>query len=188
MKTNGGQPIASTEITRKSPVRVKMRRLGANYGTLYPPDGEAKNWWRALKVALGTTSSSFVSASLAQLQAAARLPDGPVSETAMNAAFALIQVAAPKNEVEAALAIQMACTHAAAMAVLGRMSSQGHRTASAYASAAATLMRAYALHLETLRRLRGGVSPQITVEQVHISDEARAVIGTVAIHKTWEER
>jgi len=86
----------------------------------------------------------------------------------MNAAFALIQVAAPKNEVEAALAIQMACTHAAAMAVLGRMSSQGHRTASAYASAAATLMRAYALHLETLRRLRRGVSPQITVEQCDI--------------------
>src|SRR2546429_3171126 len=101
----------SAKIRRRSPVGAKRGGFGANYGTLYPPDGEAKNWWRALKVALGTSSSSFVDASLAQLQAAARLTDGPVSDTAMNAAFALIQVAAPKNEVEAALAIQMACTH-----------------------------------------------------------------------------
>jgi hypothetical protein len=68
-----------------------MRRHGMNYGTLYAPDGEAKNWWRALKAALGTTSSSFVNESLEQLQAAARLPDGLLSDTGMNAALALIR-------------------------------------------------------------------------------------------------
>ena len=47
------------------------------------------------------------------------MPDGPVSETGMNAAFALIEAAAPQNEIEGALVIQMACTHAAAMAALG---------------------------------------------------------------------
>jgi hypothetical protein len=120
MKKNGVQATASIEIPRKSPVGVKLRRLGVNYGKLYPPDGEARNWWRALKAALGTASSSFVNASLAQLQAAARLPDGPVSETAMNAAFALIQAVAPKNEIEGALAVQMACTHSAAMAALSK--------------------------------------------------------------------
>jgi hypothetical protein len=35
-----------------------------------------------------------------QLQAAARLPDGIVSESGMNAAFALIQAIAPANEIE----------------------------------------------------------------------------------------
>ena len=36
----------------------------------------------------------------------------------MNAALAMIEAAAPKDETEAALAVQMACTHTAAMAVL----------------------------------------------------------------------
>ena len=39
----------------------------------------------------------------------------------MNAALALIEAAAPKDEVEAALAIQMACTQTAAMAVLAKL-------------------------------------------------------------------
>ena len=63
-------------------------------------------------------SSAFVNASLLQLQAAAQLPFGGISETATNAALALIEAAAPRNEVEGALAVQMACTHAAAMSVL----------------------------------------------------------------------
>jgi hypothetical protein len=152
-----------------------------NYGRLYPPNGEAKSWWRALKADLGTTSSWFVNASLAQLQAAARLPDGPVSETGMNAALALIHAAAPQNEIEGALAIQMACTHAAAITALGRVGSAGHRTASAYASAAATLLRTYSSQLEALRRLRGSGPQHVQVDHVHINDDARAVIGVVAL-------
>jgi MFS family permease len=71
-----------------------------------------------LKKALGTKSSDFVNASLLELQAAANLPFGGISEVGMNAALALIEGAAPRNEVEGALAVQMACTHTAALAVL----------------------------------------------------------------------
>ena len=39
----------------------------------------------------------------------------------MNAALAMIEAAAPKDEIEGALAVQMACTHTAAMAVLARL-------------------------------------------------------------------
>ena len=39
----------------------------------------------------------------------------------MNAALAMIEAAAPKDEIEAALAVQMACTHTAAMAVLAKL-------------------------------------------------------------------
>jgi len=65
---------------------------------------------------LGTTSSDFVNASLLQIQATARLPFGTISEH--YAALAIIEAATPKNEIEAALAVQMACAHTAAMAVL----------------------------------------------------------------------
>jgi hypothetical protein len=39
----------------------------------------------------------------------------------VNAALALIEAAAPRDEVEAALAVQMAATHSAAMTVLERL-------------------------------------------------------------------
>jgi hypothetical protein len=100
------------------------------------------------------TSSPLVNASLAHLQAAARLPNSGVSETGMNAALALIEAISPKDEVEGALAVQMACTHAAAMAVLGRLN--GERRLTALGTAATRLLRAYALQLEALRRLRHG--------------------------------
>jgi hypothetical protein len=39
----------------------------------------------------------------------------------MNAALAMIEAASPKDEIEAALAVQMACTHTGAMAVLAKI-------------------------------------------------------------------
>ena len=38
----------------------------------------------------------------------------------MNAVLAFIEAAEPRNEIEAAFAIQMACTHAVTIAVLSR--------------------------------------------------------------------
>src|SRR6476659_4218134 len=94
---------------RPSPGRVEFRRGNASLAKPYPPDGESKGWWHRLKKALGTKSSDFVNASLLELQAAAHLPFGGISEVAMNAALALIEAAAPRNEIEGALAVQMAC-------------------------------------------------------------------------------
>ena len=72
----------------------------------------------------------------------------------MNAALAMIEAAAPKDEIEAALAIpsRPAC-HVAAMAVLAKMDVA---FATELGSAAARLMRAYATQVEVLRRLRNG--------------------------------
>jgi hypothetical protein len=49
------------------------------------------------------------------------LPGGGISEIAVNSALALIEAAQPTDEIEAALALQMACTHIAAMAILSRL-------------------------------------------------------------------
>jgi hypothetical protein len=83
------------------PVRIKLRRLNANQAQAYPPDGETEAWWGRLKNALGTSSDAFVDASLRQLQSAAQLPYSFISETALKAALAMIEAAAPNNEVEA---------------------------------------------------------------------------------------
>jgi hypothetical protein len=172
-----------TNGSRRPPVRVKLQRINADRARPYPPDGESRAWWGRLKKALGTTSSSFVEASLIQLQAAARLPCSGISEMAVNAALAMIEAVGPKDEIEGALAVQMACTHSAAMAVLARLGG-GHgteRRAAALGSAAARLLRAYSTQVELLRRLRNGGSQYVRVEHVHINDGAQAVIGNLKV-------
>ena len=110
-----------------------------------------------------------------------RLPFGGISETAVNAALAMIEAAAPKDEIEGALAVQMACTHTAAMAVLARLGG-GHGSelrVAALGSAAARLLRAYATQVEVLRRLRHGGQQYVRVEHVYVNDGGQAVIGNV---------
>jgi NAD(P)-dependent dehydrogenase (short-subunit alcohol dehydrogenase family) len=99
----------------------------------------------------------------------------------MNAALAMVEAAAPKDEIEGALAVQMACTHAAAMAVLARLEAAfaSEQRVATFGSAAARLMRAYAAQVEVLRRLRNGGQQFVRVEHVYVSDCGQAVIGNV---------
>jgi hypothetical protein len=93
----------------------------------------------------------------------------------------MIEAAAPKDEIEGALAVQLACTHTAALAVLARLGG-GHgseRRVAALGSAAARLLRAYATQVEVLRRLRHGGQQFVRVEHVHVNEGAQAVIGNV---------
>jgi hypothetical protein len=164
--------------------RREERQLqhGADLVKIHPPAGDDWAVWRdRLKRALGTTSDDFVDASLCQLQAAAQLPGSGVSETAVNAALAMIEAAAPKDEIEGALAVQAACTHTAAMAVLSRLGNgyPGERRVVAFGSAAARLLRAFTCQVEVLRRLRHGGRQYVRVEHVHVNDGGQAVIGNV---------
>jgi hypothetical protein len=176
---NSPAPVASQR--RHPPVRVKVWGADGKLAKVHPPDGEAENWWRRLNKALGTASSDFVNASLFQIQSACRSPLGGISELSMNAALAMIEAAAPKDEIEAALAVQMACTHTAAMAVLAKLdvAFATERRVAAFGSAAARLLRAYAMQVEVLRRLRNGGQQFVRVEHVHVSDGGQAVIGNV---------
>jgi hypothetical protein len=161
--------------------RVKLKRINSDLSKAYPPDGEHKRWWDRLKAALGTTSSDFVNATLVQIQNASRLPCGGISETSVNAVLAFIEAAEPKNEIETALAIQMACSHAVTMAVLSRAggASGGNRHVAMMAAAAARLLNAFANQVETMRRLRNGGTQLIRVERIEVSDSAQAIIGNI---------
>jgi hypothetical protein len=163
-------------------VRVKLERKNAVLVKAHPPAGDDRaDWWNRLKLALGTTSDAFVDASLCQLQAAAQLPGSGISEIAVNAALAMIEAAAPKDEIEGALAVQMACTHTAAVAVLSRLGNgyPGEKRVVAFGSAAARLLRAFTSQVEVLRRLRHGGRQYVRVEHVSVNDGGQAVIGNV---------
>ena len=144
-------------------------------------DGEIKAWEARLNNALGTVSPDFVKTSLLQLQRAARSPYGTISETAINAALAMIEAFAPRDEVEGALAVQAACTHGAAMAILARLDSGfgTERQIAAFGSTAARLMKTFAMQVELLHRLRHGGQQFVRVEHVHVNDGGQALIGNV---------
>jgi hypothetical protein len=173
--------LIKAPTSRRRPVRVGLRRVNASLATPYPPKGDGKEWWDRLKTAVGTSSSDFVTQTLYQLQAAARLPNGGISEVGVNSALSIIEAAKPDNEMEAALVIQMACTHAASMAVLSRLGGGhgGDRHVAMMAAAASKLLRAYALQVETLRRIRAGGSQFMRIEHIHIESNAQAVIGNI---------
>jgi len=173
--------VITGTTSRLRPVRVKLQRVDASLSKAYPPDGQGKIWWARLKQALGTSSSDFVNASLFQLQKAAQLPCGGISEIAINAALAMIQAAEPQNEIEGALAVQMACTHTAAISILARFGGSGgsERRVAALASAASRLLRAYSGQVETLRRLHHGSDQHVRVEHVHVNEGGQTVIGNI---------
>lgn len=174
------EPAAAPAI-RPKPVRVKLKRIDANTAKPYPPDASPE-WWERLKAALGTCSGDFVQASLHQFVRGARLPGTGTSEIGLNAALAFIEGAKPRDEVEGALIIQMACIHSATMAVLCRFGGEygGERSMTAGANAVAKLAKAYATQVEALRRLRRGGSQLVRVEHVHIQEGAQAVVGVIA--------
>jgi hypothetical protein len=181
MNEPSNSPARVAGRPRVPPVRVKIYRADGKLARVHPPDGEAKLWWQRLNKALGTASSDFVNASLFQIQSASRSPWGGISELSMNAALAMIEAAAPKDEIEAALAVQMACTHTAAMAVLAKLdvAFSSEQRVAAFGSTAARLMRAFATQVEVLRRLRSGGQQFVRVEHVHVNDGGQAVIGNV---------
>jgi hypothetical protein len=116
------QPIQVPAPARKAPVRVKLERINCDVAKSLPPDGDQQVWLDRLMTACGSSSPDFVQATLFQLQAAARLPNSGLSETALNAALAMIESEQPRGEAECAVVVQMACLHSATMAVLARPS------------------------------------------------------------------
>ena len=71
--------------------------------------------------------------------------------------------------------------HTAAMAVLAKMDAGfgTEQRVAAFGSTAARLMKAYAMQMEVLRRLRSGGQQVVRVEHVHVNDGGQAVIGNV---------
>lgn len=179
MKTQKRLPVQAKSGAPR-PVRVKLKRETVDRSIPYPPDDLKGEWGSRLKRALGSNSGDFVSATLFQIQIACRLPFEGTSETAVNAVLATIEGAQPRNEIEAISAIQLACAHAATMALLNSLRQTSGRHVAPLASAAAQLIKASAIQSEQLRKLKGGQSQYVRVEHVHVNDGGQAVIGNVA--------
>ena len=181
MSKSENLPATSRRPRRSSPVGVRIVSIQGNVVSFASSGAACDVWRRQLKTALGTTSDAFVDMCLHHLERAARMPgDGP-SDMAISGAIAVITAFAPKNEMEAALAVQAACTHMVAMVMMARIGGGhgGDRRLPGMASAAAKLLRAYCTQIETHRRLRGGGEQKIIVKHVTVNEGGQAIVGAV---------
>lgn len=92
------------------------------------------------------------------------------------AAIALVAAVEPRNELEATMAVQMVAANEAALLCFRRMNgAQLINQMSAYSAMANKAMRSFALHVETLAKLRRG--GEQVVRHVHVNEGGQAVIA-----------
>lgn len=161
-----------------SPLRVAVE--WGKDGYLDAPHSDPAGMFVVLQDALGTTSSAFRNSNLGFLEYAARDrgEDRGKSEAGLNASLALVEAIAPQNELEAALAVQMAGVHNLTGELLGR-AKQTDRVdhIALFGSLAVKLARTFTAQIEVHAKLRGGGKQQVEVRHVYVN--GNAVIGDV---------
>jgi hypothetical protein len=181
MSKSPNLPVVSRRPRRLQPAAIRIAGIQSGVVSLVSPGPTYEVWRKQLKTALGTVSDAFVDMALHHLERAARMPGEGPSNVSINGALAIIAAFAPRNEAEATLALQAACTHMVAMVIMARIGGGhgGDRRLPALASAAAKLMRAHCMQVETYRRLRGGCEQKIIVKHVTVNEGGQAIVGAV---------
>ena len=174
-------PLAPRAARPSPPARVRITGIQGNVVAFGSPGPAHDVWRKQLKSALGTKSDAFVDMALHHLERAARMPGAGPSDMAISGALAIIAAFAPKNEMEAALALQAACVHMVSMVMMARIGGGhgGDRRLPVLAAATAKLVRAYCTTVETHRRLRGGGEQKIIVKHVTVNEGGQAVVGVI---------
>ena len=131
---------------------------------------------------MGTGSLDFLSTALGSLECMTRARN--VSQVAngnqpINAALALVDAIRPENELEAALAMQMAGTHVLACELLGRAKGTDRSDhIQLYGGLAVKLQRTFTGQIEALTKLRRG--GEQVVRHIHVDNRGgQAVVADI---------
>ena len=141
--------------------------------------GDHAGWLARLQDAFGTRGTEFSVSQLSQLLTACRDEKGRVDRARVNAMLAMVEAAAPENELQAALAVQMAVCHYAMLTLMARaMRVDQIPQFETAGNMAVKLTRAFAQQAEVLAKLqRGG---EQVVKVVHVHPGGKAVVGNVS--------
>lgn len=171
---------ARKDVARRTPrltIRCEQTASGeiSDLGAVH---ADHEGWLARLDAAFGSRGRYFAISQLNWLIRSAQDKDGKVDSVRLNGLVAMIEGAAPQNEVQAALAVQMALTHAASqMLLLRALRADQIPQFDSASNSAVKLLRTFALHAETLAKLqRGG---EQVVKVVHIHPGAQAIVGNV---------
>ena len=167
-------------VTARTPrVTIDCQQSSAGKIDVFGGAHNDHNGWLArIENAFGTRGSAFALSQLNRLMAVCRDDGGKIDVARLNGLLALVEGAGAQNEVQAALAVQMALTHHVAQAVLIRAARVDQIPQFDSASnSAVKLLRTFALQAEVLAKLqRGG---EQVVKVVHVHPGAQAVVGNI---------
>jgi len=167
---------------RVPPVQIAFAEDGSR-SIVAPHTDNSGNLMR-LGDTFGSRSGDFLAIQLTELSASLRTR-GRKEATAqeINAGLAFIAAVAPENELEAALAVQMASNHALTTDLLGRAAgSDNLDQMQAFGNLAVKMQRTFTAQIEALARLRGKGQQTVRVEHVTVHPGGQAVVGDVHVH------
>jgi hypothetical protein len=132
--------------------------------------------------AFGTRSYDFASQGIGRLASVMRAKgEKHPDEQVLNTALAMVDGLQPQNEMEAALAMQMAATHEVAMEMLTRAKQAETIPVAEYSgNLAVKLLRTYTTQIEALAKLRRGGEQTVRVEHVTVNAGGQAIVGAVS--------
>src|SRR5262245_57188122 len=110
---------ATRRIARRPRVAVRMLDKGKACSQIASPHADMPGWSERMGDAFGSPSAGFICTEVDRLATALNVKTAD-REGVINAALAMLDGQRPKDEIEAALIVQMAVTHAYAMDLLGR--------------------------------------------------------------------
>ncbi len=172
---------ASARVTAR-PKRASVRLQGGDLcaASIAAPHSDKTGHGYQMLDAFGTASHPFMAVTLGQLLDTLTGRDTAATESAVNAALAIVGGAEPANEIEALLASQMAATHGLAMTLLGRTRrSDQLNQVEVQGGLAVKLLRTFTLQAEALAKLRRGGGQTVRVEHVHVHPGGQAIVGAV---------
>jgi hypothetical protein len=171
---------ATLRVGGRSP-RVKVEYIHDKEGVLKLIGGahsDHAGWLSRLQDAFGTRGTDFAVSQLNRLMLACQDTGGKIDNVKLNGLLAMIEGAEPQNEIQAALAVQMAMTHTAVQTILQRaMRVDQIPQFDSASNSAVKLLRTFTMQAETLAKLqRGG---EQVVKVVHVHPGGQAIVGTV---------
>ena len=160
---------------------VKTRRSGQAITkeiSYDAPHDDRMGWRAALHDAFGTSSHDFMNENLLQLSKIARPVNGDADTRGVNAALAMLGGIAPQNELEGALASQMAAMHSLAMDTMGKAAATASADArERYINQTTKLSRTFTAQIEALQKLRTGGKQQVEVRYVYVDARTQTVVN-----------
>lgn len=166
-------------------VSVTLENDGDGNVAMRAPHADDVGHVAHLQETFGTSSAAFTSATLTELEWATRdrLSERGESNTPLNAGLALVAAVGAENELETALAVQMAGCHALTMEMLGRAkTTERPDHVELYGNMAIKLQRTFTAQIEALARMRGKGQQTVRVEHVTVHAGAQAIVGDVHHH------
>ncbi len=137
-----------------------------------------------LMSALGTSDAEFFNGLLSNAVNAGT-QGASTDASGVNFVLAVVKSIAPKDEIEAMLAVQMAAVHRASITFARRLAHvETMQQQDSASNAFNKLTRTFAMQMEALKRYRTGGEQKVTVQHVTVNDGGQAIVGPVTAPMT----